>query len=576
MEDFRRLQLHLELQPGLHKRDTKPRTGTDGKPFQLFLDLEEKAAQLNHDLQKTAERVTRDLDRKANWLNCDLENTVTRVYCHLQDKAAWVNVELQEVVSRLGNNLSERSDQVTSEMEEQLRRIKLNMREKFARVSRNLEEIAVRVNHDLEEKAAKVIPGLSPSVLHLDSQPQPNVTTVVIHSPSPTHSTTALREPSSQVMEPKSKEEVEATSPPGKPPLKPAEDDILHKKALDDTGPTIASPQKKCISIESFELCKVLGKGNFGKVLLAKLKETGEFFAIKVLKKERVISFSNIDYAMAERRVLALACDCPYLLHLYSSFQTKEHLFYVMECLKGGDLMFNLQQTGPFDLSRATFYAAEIICGLQFLHSRGIIHRDLKLENLMLDKDGHIRIIDFGLCKDNMSEGKLASNFCGTAHYMAPEIINGWKYSYPVDWWSFGVVVFTMLNGVLPFQGRNELELFKSIRKTTPQHQLWVTAEARDLMEKLFERDPYDRIGFVGNIRAHPFFENIDWPALERREVKPPFRPKVKHSADFSNLRWDLPNERLRFSKSNKNVIDSVDPAVFAGFSFTNPNWRCS
>uniref|UniRef100_A0A8C1I927 protein kinase C n=1 Tax=Cyprinus carpio TaxID=7962 RepID=A0A8C1I927_CYPCA len=308
------------------------------------------------------------------------------------------------------------------------------------------------------------------------------------------------------------------------------------------------------VSISNFVFHKVLGKGSFGKVMLAELKGRGEYFAIKALKKDVVLMDDDVECTMVEKRVLALAWENPFLTHLYCTFQSKEHLFFVMEYLNGGDLMFHIQDKGRFDLYRATFYAAEIICGLQYLHSKGIIYRDLKLDNVMLDIYGHIKIADFGMCKENMLGENRATTFCGTPDYIAPEILLGQKYSFSVDWWSFGVLLYEMLIGQSPFQGDDEDELFESIR-----------------MDKLFERDPTRRLGVVGNIRGHAFFKTINWPALEKREVSPPFKPKVKSPNDCSNFDREFLSEKPRLSQSDKNLIDSMDQSAFAGFSFINP-----
>ncbi|XP_023850004.1 protein kinase C delta type [Salvelinus sp. IW2-2015] len=341
-------------------------------------------------------------------------------------------------------------------------------------------------------------------------------------------------------------------------------------------GPAPASITPKTrLTIDSFVFHKVLGKGSFGKVLLAELKGRGQYFAVKALKKDVVLMDDDVECTMVEKRVLALAWDNPFLTHLYSTFQTREHLFFVMEYLNGGDLMFHIQDKGRFDLYRATFYSAEIIIGLQFLHSKGIIYRDLKLDNVMLNRDGHIKIADFGMCKENVFGENRATTFCGTPDYIAPEILLGQKYTFSVDWWSFGVLVYEMLIGQSPFQGDDEDELFESIRMDVPHYPRWITKEAKDLLEKLFERDPSRRLGVVDNIRGHSFFKTLNWPALEKREVDPPFKPKVKGPNDCNNFDREFLSEKPRLSHTDKNLIDSMDQTAFAGFSFINLKMEC-
>uniref|UniRef100_A0A8C9W1I2 Protein kinase C n=1 Tax=Scleropages formosus TaxID=113540 RepID=A0A8C9W1I2_SCLFO len=306
-------------------------------------------------------------------------------------------------------------------------------------------------------------------------------------------------------------------------------------------------------------------------VFLAELKLTNQFFAVKALKKDVVLMDDDVECTMVEKRVLSLAWEHPYLTHLYCTFQTKENLFFVMEYLNGGDLMFHIQNCQKFDLPRSTFYAAEIICGLQFLHSKGIIYRDLKLDNVLLDSEGHIKIADFGMCKENMQGDSRTSTFCGTPDYIAPEILLGQKYGFSVDWWSFGVLLYEMLIGQSPFHGQDEEELFQSVRTDDPIYPRWLPKDAHDILVKLFVREPERRLGVKGNIRLHSFFRDMDWIALEGRQVQPPFKPVVKSASDCSNFDREFINEKPRLSCADRTLINSVDQTMFCDFSFVNP-----
>ncbi|KAJ8245563.1 hypothetical protein GJAV_G00272110 [Gymnothorax javanicus] len=337
--------------------------------------------------------------------------------------------------------------------------------------------------------------------------------------------------------------------------------------------PMYAVPRKEQhkFTIDCFTLHKMLGKGSFGKVFLAEHRSTGKFYAIKALKKDVVLMDDDVECTMVERRVLSLAWEHPFLTHLYCSFQTKENLFFVMEYLNGGDLMFHIQNCHKFDSYRSTFYAAEIICGLQFLHSKGIIYRDLKLDNILLDVEGHIKIADFGMCKENMTGDVKTSTFCGTPDYIAPEILLGQKYSFSVDWWSFGVLLYEMLIGQSPFHGQDEEELFQSIRTDDPFYPRWLPKDSRDILVKLFVREPERRLGVKGNIRQHAFFRDVDWTALENRQVDPPFRPTVSSPSDCSNFDKEFISEKPRLSYADRTLINSVDQTMFSNFSFVNP-----
>ncbi|XP_052779349.1 protein kinase C delta type-like isoform X2 [Mya arenaria] len=333
-------------------------------------------------------------------------------------------------------------------------------------------------------------------------------------------------------------------------------------------------PPKKKYNPDQFNMLKVLGKGSFGKVLLAELKGTNTFYAVKVLKKDVVLEDDDVECTMIEKRVLALGVKHPYLTHLHSTFQTASHMYFVMEYLNGGDLMFHIQLSGKFDMPRAQFYAAEILLGLQFLHSNGIVYRDLKLDNVLLDKEGHIKIADFGMCKEGIYGEQRASTFCGTPDYIAPEILKGQKYTSSVDWWSFGVLLYEMMIGQSPFHGDDEDDLFHSILNDTPHYPRWLPKEAGSILSLLFERNPADRLGMstcpAGPIRAVPYFRQADWDRLERRQIEPPFKPKVKSDSDISNFDTDFTMERVTLTPPDKDLLKTMNQRLFQGFSFTS------
>jgi len=340
-----------------------------------------------------------------------------------------------------------------------------------------------------------------------------------------------------------------------------------------------AETHARRLGIEHFHFLKVLGKGSFGKVMLAEKKGTDEIYAIKVLKKNVIVQDDDVECTMTEKRILALSAKHPFLTALHSSFQTKDRLFFVMEYVNGGDLMFQIQRSRKFDEPRARFYAAEVTLALRFLHRHGVIYRDLKLDNILLDSDGHCKIADFGMCKEGIANGNSTNTFCGTPDYIAPEILQELDYGASVDWWALGVLMYEMMAGQPPFEADNEDDLFESILHDDVLYPVWLSREAVSILKGFMTKNPAKRLGCVvaqgaeEAIQAHPFFKEIDWTALEARRVKPPFKPKIKGKKDAVNFDAEFTKEEPNLTPINVDIIKAINQNEFDGFSFINADY---
>ncbi|XP_051538895.1 ribosomal protein S6 kinase alpha-3 isoform X4 [Myxocyprinus asiaticus] len=322
---------------------------------------------------------------------------------------------------------------------------------------------------------------------------------------------------------------------------------------------------------QQFELRKVLGQGSFGKVFLVKKTtgpDAGQLYAMKVLKKATLKVRDRVRTKM-ERDIL-VEVNHPFIVKLHYAFQTEGKLYLILDFLRGGDLFTRLSKEVMFTEEDVKFYLAELALALDHLHGLGIIYRDLKPENILLDDDGHIKLTDFGLSKESIDHENKAYSFCGTVEYMAPEVVNRRGHTYSADWWSYGVLMFEMLTGTLPFQGKDRKETMTMILKAKLGMPQFLSSEAQSLLRSLFKRNPSNRLGAgpdgVEEIKRHQFYANIDWNKLFRREMYPPFKPASSRPDD--TFYFD-PEFTAKTPKDSPGVPPSANAnQLFRGFSF--------
>ncbi|ETE72915.1 Ribosomal protein S6 kinase beta-2, partial [Ophiophagus hannah] len=392
----------------------------------------------------------------------------------------------------------------------------------------------------------------------------------------------------------------------------------------------------ECIGPHCFELLRVLGKGGYGKVFqVRKVQGTnsGKIFAMKVLKKAKIAcNAKDTAHTKAERNILE-AIKHPFIVDLIYAFQTGGKLYLILECLsgmeknlhgketiavdlaknlgphsscsvvdfRGGELFMQLEREGIFLedtawplLCSASFYLSEITLALGHLHFNGIIYRDLKPENIMLNSQGHIKLTDFGLCKESIHDGAVTHTFCGTIEYMAPEILMRSGHNRAVDWWSLGTLMYDMLTGsaslacaafggrgeviedaVPPFTAENRKKTIDKILKGKLMFPPYLTSDARDLLRKFLKRNPNQRIGGgpgdAGDVQKHPFFRHINWDDLLARRVDPPFRPSLQSEDDVSQFDTRFTRQTPVDSPDDGSLSESANQA-FLGFTYVAPS----
>ncbi|TEB25035.1 AGC/Akt protein kinase [Coprinellus micaceus] len=337
--------------------------------------------------------------------------------------------------------------------------------------------------------------------------------------------------------------------------------------------------RNESMSIDQFELLKVIGKGSFGKVMQVRKKDTQRIYALKTIRKAHIAQRpGEITHILAERTVLALVNN-PFVVPLKFSFQTPDKLYLVMSFVNGGELFYHLQREGRFDENRSRFYAAELLCALEHLHQFNVVYRDLKPENILLDYTGHIALCDFGLCKLNMSESEKTNTFCGTPEYIAPELLESQGYNKTVDWWTLGVLVFEMMTGLPPFYDENVNTMYQRILSDPLQFPPDISPDAKSVMTGLLQRDPAKRLGANGGeeIKRHPFFAKyVDWNLLLAKKIQPPFKPSVESVLDVANFDTDFTNEEAQDSVVNDSALSETVQNQFRGFTYNPANEHLS
>lgn len=327
---------------------------------------------------------------------------------------------------------------------------------------------------------------------------------------------------------------------------------------------------------DDFECMKVLGKGAFGKVMLVKAKGgNGEIYAMKVLSKQLLLERNEVVHTKTERRALE-DTHHPFLVHLRFAFQTPTKLYLVMDYCNGGELFYHLKTSGRFAEPRARLYAAEITSALDHLHSRCIVYRDLKPENVLLDSEGHVRLTDFGLAKDEMALTDKTHTFCGTPDYLAPEIIKGCGHGRGVDWWSLGTMIYEMLGGLPPYYSENVNLMYEQVLRAPLEFKppKFFTPAARDLLTKLLQKEPELRMGSserdAAELKEHEWLAPIDWEKLMAREIEPQFKPKVSNALDVSNFDEEFTTQAVDEDPDELPAKGSKGTHHFDGFTFAD------
>ncbi|CCE91260.1 cAMP-dependent protein kinase TDEL_0C03710 [Torulaspora delbrueckii] len=302
---------------------------------------------------------------------------------------------------------------------------------------------------------------------------------------------------------------------------------------------------KYCLT--DFQILRTLGTGSFGRVHLVRSNHNGRFYALKVLKKQTIVKLKQVEHTNDERRMLSVVSH-PFLIRMWGTFQDAEQVFMVMDYIEGGELFSLLRKSQRFPNPVAKFYAAEVCLALEYLHANEIIYRDLKPENILLDRNGHIKITDFGFAK---YVPDVTYTLCGTPDYIAPEVISTKPYNKSVDWWSFGIYIYEMLAGYTPFYDANAMKTYENILNAELKFPPFFNADAQDLLSKLIERDLSKRLGNLQNgsedVKNHPWFSEVVWEKLLSRNIETPYEPPIQQGQGDTSQFDRYPEEEINY-----------------------------
>lgn len=365
------------------------------------------------------------------------------------------------------------------------------------------------------------------------------------------------------------------------------QDDFVSESVQEGNGPeglaTGDGPPDvhRKMTTDDFDTLRCLGKGTYGTVLLVKQRGTGRLYAQKQFKKASIVLKKKlVEQTKTERQILESVNRHPFVVKLFYAFQDHEKLYLILEYGQGGELFTHLNTEKMFSESVAAFYMAEMLLAISHLHNDlGVVYRDLKPENCLLDADGHLLLTDFGLSKVSADPTDGCNSMLGTVEYMAPEVIQGRKYGKAVDWWSFGALGYDLMTGNPPFRGGNHAKIQENIVKQKLAMPYFLSPDAKDLLTRLLRKEPAKRLGAVmpkdlQTIRKHRFFRKIDWKKLEARELEPPIQPMITDpelAENFSAEFTELSLSPVLTSKEPSFLSPSKDD-VFGGFSFVAPS----